>query len=98
MSPVPLWRISSPSTLLFKSWVDDDFGLAYDSVAGNTHLVEVLAIAIFEVLGAAAVSAADIADKLTDQFAPEDREVIPAFVTSTLLQLSDIELVANSPA
>ena len=98
MPPGPLWRLSSPSKLLLRSWDDDEFGLVYDSVAGNTHLVEVLALDIFEVLGSTAISAAAIADKLAEHFSAEDREEIPAFVTSTLLQLRDIGLVVNSPA
>ena len=78
--------------------MDDDFGLAYDTVTGNTHLVEVFAINLFEVLGATTVSAAAIADRLTDHFSPEDRDEIPAFVSSILLQLRDIGLVINPSA
>lgn len=79
------------------SWTDDDLGLVFDSVAGDTHLLDHSAIEILQSLEKGSVSVESLAEQLTDRFLPADQRQISDFITATLLQLKGIGLVFDTP-
>lgn len=79
------------------SWTDDDLGLVFDAVTGDTHLLDHSAIEILHSLEKGSASVESLAEQLTDRFLPADQRQISDFITATLLQLMNIGLAVDTP-
>ena len=92
-----VWSSGAPDRLSFKSWSDDELGLVFDSVTGDTHLLDHSAIEILQSLEKGSASVESLAKQLADRFSTADLRQIPDFITATLLQLSNIGLAVDTP-
>jgi PqqD family protein of HPr-rel-A system len=97
------WSVGNPDRLSIKSWDDDDVGLIFDAVTGDTHSLDQSAVEILQSLEVlqsrhkAPVSIEQLAHELAVRFSASDQGQISDFITTTLLQLKDIGLVFDAP-
>ena len=90
------WTLACPSRVSIKSWADDELGLVFDAVTGDTHLLDHSAIEILQSLEKGSASAESLAEQLADRFLHADLRQISDFITTSLLQLRDIGLVFDT--
>jgi PqqD family protein of HPr-rel-A system len=92
-----LWSAGNSSTISIKSWSDEELGLVFDAVSGDTHLLDQLAVEILQSLQKEPSRAEQLNQQLADRFSPDDQCKAAEFITTTLLQLRDIGLVVDTP-
>ena len=93
----PIWSVGERGRLTRKTWPDDDLGLVFDAVTGDTHLLDHSAIEILQCLGQVPASSEFLGEALADRFSPTEQGQISEFIATTLLQLRDIGLVFDAP-
>ena len=91
-----MWSTVSPARLTFTSWDDDDLAVVYDRVTGDTHLIQSSAIEILRRVAKSPASAEAIEQELADVVSAEDRDKLPEFIATTLLQLRDMGLLVDT--
>ena len=90
------WTLASPSRISIQSWADDELAVVFDKVTGDTHLVDLSAVGILELLEISPHSLEGIAQALAGWFSESDPTKISEFISSTLLHLQDIGLVVDT--
>lgn len=79
-----------------QSWADDDLAVAFDAVSGDTHLMSLAAVQLFELTSDAPISEADICQQLMPICMEQDPIQVAEFVAATLLQLRAIKFVVDT--
>ncbi|WP_422010491.1 HPr-rel-A system PqqD family peptide chaperone [Roseateles sp.] len=87
-----LWMIGRPADITWRDW--DGLGAVYDDGSGDTHLVDVLAIEILDLLARQPRSVVQLVEQLADAI-PDlmDRETAFALLERHVRSLKDFGLV-----
>ena len=93
------WSLAFAGRPSFHFWDGEDQAVTYNPATGDTHLIDLLALELLELLGQSAGPLEQIAARMAGVF---DTQVEPAQIAerieSTLLQLQDAGLVTSSAA
>jgi PqqD family protein of HPr-rel-A system len=92
-----LWSSGESDRLSFKSWADDELGLVFDALTGDTHLLDHSALEILQCLRGAPSTVDALGAQMADRFLPDEQGKIAEFIATTLLQLRGIGLAIDTP-
>ena len=88
-----MWSIEPQQALRIKTWDDDDASIVYNTLSGETHLIEPPGADVLGLLARAPRTSEALATELADLFADTGHARIVEFMEATLVQLQAIGLV-----
>jgi PqqD family protein of HPr-rel-A system len=88
------WALRLRHSLMHRTWGDET--VVYEPLSGNTHLLDPVAAAVLDHLGASDATATAIAESLLAEFGAESGDDVLAAVRAALARLRDIGLVRST--
>lgn len=79
------------------SWADDDLLVIYNSLNGDTHLLEPLAGMLLQTIETGPCSTKELLIGFADVLSDEDKNNAQQVIKDTLKQLHDVGLIFSTP-
>ena len=89
-----LWSPRFSDGTHIRMWDDDDCGIVYDALSGDTHLLQPLALELMHCLLAAPSDAAGLARAVGGLLTDDAQAEMLAMIEASLARLQDIGLAA----
>lgn len=91
-----MWSLAFPETLSFRSWSDEDLSVVYNTLSGDTHLVESPGLEILQLLTESPRSAESLASALSSLFQDQEPDRLVQYIDATLLRLKEVGLITDT--
>lgn len=91
-----MWSLAFPETLSFRSWSDEDLSVVYNTLSGDTHLVESPGLEILQLLTESPRSAESLASALSSLFQDQEPDRLVQYIGATLLRLKEVGLITDT--
>lgn len=91
-----MWSLAFPEKLCFRSWSDEDLSVVYNTLSGDTHLVESPGLEILQLLTESPHSAESLASALSGLFQDQEPYRLVQYIGATLLRLKEVGLITDT--
>lgn len=91
-----MWSLTFPEKLCFRSWRDEELSVVYNTLSGDTHLVESPGIEILQLLTESHHTAASLASALSGIFQDHEETRLVQYIGATLLRLKEVGLITDT--
>lgn len=92
-----MWSLVFPEKLCFQSWSDESLCVVYNTLSGNTHLIESPGLEILQLLNESPHTADSLASALRSLFQEDERGRLVQYIGATLLRLKEVGLITDMP-
>lgn len=91
-----MWSLAFPEKLCLRSWGDEDLSVVYNTLSGDTHLVESPGAEILQLLTESPHTAESLVSALGDLFQDHEQSRLVQYIGATLLRLKEVGLITDT--
>ena len=92
-----VWRFCAGTALLMRQWDDDELGVVYHPLSGDTHLLDVLSVELLHLVTLRDQTLGDLLTEICPDLTGEQLEEASQGLSATLDKLRQMGFVDTTP-